>query len=71
MGEETFGEKAAEFFGRVAAGVENGIKAVVSKRIYIIAALVYIGLNDLTDAKFCALCAVGIAFIWSETARKK
>lgn len=56
---------------KVYGSAENALKSVTSKRAYIIAALLYVAIQEMTDAKFCALSVVACFFIWSETMRKK
>jgi len=64
-------EKIVEVLTQVYGSVENALKSVTSKRAYVIALLAYLGIQEIDRFKFLGLCAVGVAFIWSETVRKK
>jgi len=70
MGEKTFKEKAVDFFGKIALGVENGLKVLKSTRIYLICGAAYLGVNHFSDLKFLGLCAIVVAYIISEDRRK-
>lgn len=68
--EKKFKKKVVEVLTQVYGSVENALKAVTSKRAYVIAALVYLGVSEMDYRKFLGLCALGCVFIWSETKRK-
>jgi hypothetical protein len=64
-------EKIVAELTKLYGSVENALKSVVSKRVYMIAGLTYLAVQEIDTKKFLGLCAVGIAFIISETIRKK
>jgi len=63
-------EKMLEVLTSIYQGAENALKGLVSKRMYVIAALVYLAISELDWRKFVAICGVACVYIWSETKRK-
>jgi len=67
---KSFKDKVVGTLERLYGSAENALKAVTSKRAYVIGALVYLGISEMDWRKFLGLCALGCVFIWSETKRK-
>lgn len=72
MGEEkNFKETVVAVLTVVYGSVENALQSVMSKRVYVIALLVYLALSEIDRYKFIGLCVVAVVYIWSEVQRKK
>jgi len=71
MAEKTFKDKVVEVLTALYGSVENAMQSVMSKRVYVIAVLVYLAISEMSDMKFLGLCAVGVVYIWSEIRRKE
>ena len=56
-----------EFLERLERSMGHGLRALASKRMYVVAILIYLAIRGIPDVKFCALCAVASVYIWSET----
>lgn len=67
----TLKQKIIEVLTVVYGSVENALQSVASKRMYVIAALVYLAISELDAVKFVGLCAVACVYIWSEVRRKE
>lgn len=67
---ESFKDKMLDALTGVYTGAENALRGLVSKRMYVIAALVYLAISEMESQKFIALCAVACVYIWSETKSK-
>jgi len=68
---KSFKDKVTGVLTTLYGSTENALKAVTSKRVYVIAALSYLAISEMDRYKFLGLCAVGMVFIWSETKRKE
>jgi len=64
-------EKIIAVLTSVYGSVENALQSVMSKRVYVIALLVWLAISEMSDVKFVGLCIVGIVYIWSEVQRKQ
>lgn len=64
-------DKIVEVLTRIYGSVENAFQSVCSKRVYVIAALMYLAISELSDVKFASLCVVAVVYIWSEVKRKE
>jgi len=70
MPEKKAKSKIMELLTSIYSGTENALRGLVSKRMYVIAALVYLAVSELDQVKFASICAVACVYIWSETKKK-
>ena len=60
-------EKMMEVLTGIYEGAENALKSIVSKRLYVFVALIYLAVSGMDLYKFLGVCVVACVYIWSET----
>lgn len=55
---------------KIVDSICNAAKVLTSKRAYVLGGLAYLAVTDMSDHKFGWVCALGIAYIVSETVKK-
>lgn len=71
MEKKGFKNSVVEVLVRIYGSVENALQSVMSKRVYVIAVLLYLALSEIDWKKLGILAVVGIVYIWSEVKRKE